>query len=191
MHMLYRTLTHLLRAKRMPKIGYGEVSVSAFRVAPTDLDVMNHMNNGKYLSILDIARQTLIVRNGIWDLFFREGWAPVVAASTTTYRKSLQPWMKFWVESRVIGFDDQAAYIEQRFVRPDDNGDMEIYARTVVRGRFIKRRGGVVSIAELIEKSGMNPAEFTLPPEILAWGESTKLPSTRAAAPSVWAEPTR
>ncbi len=191
MHMLYRTLTHLLRAKRMPKIGFGEVSVSAFRVAPTDLDVMNHMNNGKYLSILDIARQTLIVRNGIWDLFFREGWAPVVAASTTTYRKSLEPWMKFWVESRVIGFDDQAAYIEQRFVRPDDNGDMEIYARTVVRGRFIKRRGGVVSIAELIEKSGMNPAEFTLPPEILAWGESTKLPSTRAAAPSVWAEPTR
>lgn len=191
MHMLYRTLTHLLRAKRMPKIGFGEVSVSAFRVAPTDLDVMNHMNNGKYLSILDIARQTLIVRNGIWDLFFREGWAPVVAASTTTYRKSLEPWMKFWVESRVIGFDDQAAYIEQRFVRPDDNGDMEIYARTVVRGRFIKRRGGVVSIAELIEKSGMNPAEFTLPPEILAWGESTKLPSTRAAAPSVWAESTR
>lgn len=191
MHMLYRTLTHLLRAKRMPKIGFGEVSVSAFRVAPTDLDVMNHMNNGKYLSILDIARQTLIVRNGIWDLFFREGWAPVVAASTTTYRKSLEPWMKFWVESRVIGFDDQAAYIEQRFVRPDDNGDMEIYARTVVRGRFMKRHGGVVSIAELIEKSGMNPAEFTLPPEILAWGESTKLPSTRAAAPSVWAEPTR
>lgn len=186
MHMLYRTLMHLFFARRMPKIGFGEVSVSTFRVAPSDLDILNHMNNGKYLSILDVARQTLIVRNGIWELFRQEGWAPVVAASTTSYRKSLRPWMKFRVESRIIGFDEQAAYIEQRFVRPDSNGVDEIYARTYVRGRFIKLSGGVVRIDELLEKADVDPASFSVPAHVLAWGESTKLPSTRADAPSIW-----
>jgi acyl-CoA thioesterase FadM len=186
MHMLYRTLMHLFLARRMSKIDFADVSVSEFRVTPTDLDILNHMNNGKYLSILDVARQTLIVRNGIMDLFTREGWAPVVAASTTSYRKSLRPWMKFRVESRIIGFDDQAAYIEQRFVRPDADGVDEIYARTYVRGRFIKRSGGVVKIADLLEKAGVHAADFEVPPEVLSWGQLTRLPSTRAAAPSIW-----
>jgi hypothetical protein len=43
------------------------------------------------------------------------------------------------METKVLGWDDIAYYIEQRFVR---NG--EIYARAIMRGRFLKRSWGTL-----------------------------------------------
>lgn len=186
MHMLYRTIVHLLIDLRAPRIGLTDVCTTFFRVAPTDLDIMNHVNNGKYLGLMDIARQSLIVRAGLLGLFKREGWSPVVAASTIAYRKSLQPWMKFGIETRFIGVDDQAIYLEQRFVRPDANGELEVYARGFIRGRFVKRGGGVVRIDDLLEKLGIERSDFEMSEEMLDWAELTRLPSTRAQAPSDW-----
>lgn len=187
MHMLPRTLLHLLlHGRRAPRISIDGVSVSSFRVWPTDLDILRHMNNGKYLSIMDVGRFTLMQAAGLVEVFRREGWYPVVVGQTISYRKSLNPWMRFQIESRILGFDDQAVYIEQRFVRPDASGSAEVYARAIVRGRILRRGGGVVRVQELIEKTGADQADFTVPDEVLAWGRSTRLPSTRDAAPSIW-----
>lgn len=187
MHMLPRTLWHLLVAgPRGPRIALHEVSTSWFRVWPTDIDMLMHMNNGKYLSIMDVARFDLIQRTGVLDVFRSEGWYPVVVGQTVSYRKSLNPWARFAVESRIMGFDDQAVYIEQRFVRPNESGEHEVYARAIVRGRFLRRRGAVVPIDELIERTGADRSAFDVPDDVLAWGRSTRLPSTRDAAVSVW-----
>lgn len=187
MHMLPRTLLHsLVLAPRAPRLSLDGVSRSAFRVWPTDLDILLHMNNGKYLSIMDVARYELMQRTGITKVFSRKQWYPVVVGQTISYRKSLNPWMRFEIESHILGFDEQAVYIEQRFVRADPEGSPEIYARAVIRGRILKRSGGVVPVAELIRHTGADAYSFTVPDDVLAWGHSTKLPSTRAAAPSNW-----
>jgi len=187
MHMIFRTLGHLwFVAPRGPRLGFGDVSRSRFRVWPTDLDILNHMNNGKYLSIMDVGRFDLIQRNGALRVFKEQNWYPVVVGQTISYRKSLNPWKRFWIESRIIGFDDQAFYIEQRFVRPDRHGEFEVYALAYVRGRILKKSGGVVYPNEIIEKTGADPEAFSVPAEVLAWGTATRLPSTRAEAPSVW-----
>lgn len=192
MHMIFRTLWHLrFVATRGPRLGFADVSRSDFRVWPTDLDMLGHMNNGKYLSIMDVARFDLIKRNGTWDLFTRERWYPVVVAQTITYRKSLNPWKKFAIESRILGFDDQAVYMEQRFTRPagsrsDTPGGPEIYARAIVRARILRRSGGVVQIPELLEKTGANPDELQLSDELREWGLASRLPSTRDEAISAW-----
>ncbi|GAA1611241.1 acyl-CoA thioesterase [Leucobacter chromiireducens] len=187
MHMIFRTLWHLwFVGRRGTALGFGDVGRSRFRVWPTDMDMLRHMNNGKYLSIMDVARFDLLQRNGVWELFQREGWYPVVVGQTISYRKSLNPWQRFWIETRILGFDEQAVYIEQRFVRPDSARRPEIYARAYVRSRILRRTGGVVPIAEIIEKSGANPAELQVPTEVLEWGQATRLPSTRDAATSEW-----
>ena len=187
MHMLFRTLWHMwFVGRRGPALTFGDVSRSRFRVWPTDLDLLRHMNNGKYLSIMDVARFDLIQRNGVMALFTRERWYPVVVGQTISYRKSLNPWMRFWIESKILGFDDQAVYMEQRFVRPGPDRRPEVYARAVVRARILRRGGGVVPVAEIIEKSGADPETLVVPEELLAWGRTTRLPSTRDAAPSRW-----
>lgn len=187
MHMLFRTLWHaVFVGPRGRRLAFGDVSRSRFRVWPTDLDLLRHMNNGKYLSIMDIARFDFMQRTRAWQIVRDQGWYPVVVGQTITYRKSLNPWQRFWIETAILGFDEQAVYIEQRFMRPDVKRRPEIYARAYVRARFLRRTGGTVPIDELLEKLGADAADFTLPDDIRTWGQATRLPSTRADATSTW-----
>ena len=187
MHMIFRTLWHLLFVgSRGSHLSFSDVGRSRFRVWPTDLDLLNHVNNGKYLSLMDIARVDLIQRNGVLRLFKQENWYPVVVGQTISYRKSLNPWQRFWIETRILGFDEQAVYMEQRFVRPDAQRRPEIHARAIVRARILRRTGGVVPVAEIIEKTGADPEELVVPEEVVAWGQQTRLPSLRDEAVSIW-----
>lgn len=179
--MLFRTMLHSLISRFGRRLGHYDVAHTRFRVLPTDLDILRHMNNGVYLSIFDIGRFDLLARNGVWRIFRRNGWYPVVGSETITFRKSLTLWQRFTVESRILGFDEKAVYVEQRAVV---NG--EIYAQAYIRGRFLKRTGGTVSVAELLDAVGVAPDDSTMPEWLAQWGADAALPATRAEAPSVW-----
>ncbi|ANF32318.1 4-hydroxybenzoyl-CoA thioesterase [Leifsonia xyli] len=183
MHMIFRTMLHAIISRFGPRLGHWDVARTKFRVLPTDLDILRHMNNGVYLSIADIGRFDLLQRNGVWAIFKRRGWYPVVASETISFRKSLELWQPFVVESRILGFDEKAVYVEQRFTV-----DGEIYTQAFIRGRFLKRSGGVVGIAELLEAVGPSPTDATVPQWLVEWGEDAALPSTRAEAPSIWSD---
>ncbi|WP_307783532.1 hypothetical protein [Plantibacter sp. CFBP 13570] len=60
----------------------------------------------------------------------------------------------------------------------------EIYTQALVRGRFLKRTGGVVALSELIELTG--PAPTDLPAWQAQWARDVALPPTKAPAPSDW-----
>lgn len=185
MHMLWRTLTHILfHSRRKAELGHYDVARTRFITLPTDLDTNRHMNNGKFFSIMDIARTDLVVRSGVWAIMRQRGWYPVVVGETLSFRKSLNLWQRFTIESRVLGFDDKAVTVEQRFVVPDANGVDEIYAHGFVRARFLKKSGGTVSNAELVEAIGAAPQP--LPEWVHEWAVRTQLPSTRSPAPSIW-----
>ena len=118
LRLLYEKLTWRLRTKE----SWFAVGRRTYRVWPSDLDVFNHMNNGVYLTLMDLSRYDLGLRSGIWKKWNKLGWYPVVVASNITFRKSLMPWQSFDIESRVIGWDDQAFYFEQRFVVAEGTG---------------------------------------------------------------------
>ncbi|WP_198295508.1 MULTISPECIES: thioesterase family protein [unclassified Diaminobutyricimonas] len=181
MNLLWRTILHSWLSARRPKVGPFDVVSTPFRVLPTDLDIYRHMNNGRYLSIADIGRFDLLRRNGLYATMTRLGWYPVVASSTISYRRSLMPWQRFVVESRFLGYDERAVYLEQRFVVKG-----EVYARMYIRGRFLKRTGGHVSMDDLIATIGVAPHEVEVPEWLLQWGTDVALPSTRIPTPSHW-----
>ena len=180
--MIFRTILVMLRGKRRPTLHIHDVGRLPLRVLPTDLDFLGHMNNGVYLSIADLGRMDLLVRSGVWASFQKHGFYPVVASETITFRKSLEPWQRFELESRIVGYDAKACYIEQRFVV-----DGEIFARMFIRGRFLKKSGGVVSISELSEAVGVDAASFPPPEWLTTWGTDVALPPTKAPAPNDWA----
>ncbi|HEY9423390.1 MAG TPA: thioesterase family protein [Microterricola sp.] len=187
MHMFFRTMLHMLVfSRRKPRLGHYDVAHTNFMVLPTDQDILNHMNNGVYLSIMDVARFDMLVRNGVWATFKERGWYPVVVSETISFRKSLELWQRFTIESRILGFDDKAVYVEQRFVRPGADGQPEVYAQGFIRGRFLKRSGGVVPMHELLETVGTVPDGIEVPEWLLSWATDVALPPTRAEAPSVW-----
>lgn len=183
--MFFRTMLHLVLARFRSPLGHGDVARSNFITLPTDLDVLKHMNNGVYFSIMDVARFEMLSRNGVLQLMKEHGWYAVVASETMTFRKSLNPWNRFTIESRIVGHDDKAVYMEQRFVRPDASGVAEIYATGHVRARFLRRSGGTVPMAELVEAFGVDGFEG-IPEWMERWGQDVALPATRADAPSIW-----
>lgn len=153
----------------------------SLRVVLRDLDQAGHVNNGVYLTMMDLGRLDLMWRAGVWKPLIAAGYYPVVAAQTITYRKSLKLRQKFDMETRLIGFADKALFIEQRFVIAG-----EIYARAVVKSRFLKRSGGTVSIDELSAVAGEDLSALPVDESIRRWSADTALPSTRAEAPSSW-----
>jgi acyl-CoA thioesterase FadM len=181
MHMLLRTILHAWISRFGKRVGHYDVVRTRFRVLPTDLDILRHMNNGVYLSIFDVGRFDMLRRSGVWQIFGDRGWYPVVASETITFRKSLQLWQAFTVESRIIGYDTKAVYVQHRAVV---NG--EIYAEAFIKARFLKRAGGTVLIDELLDAIGPVPTTLHLPEWLVRWGDDVKLPATRAEAPSVW-----
>ncbi len=180
-HFFFRTLFQSWRSRFRSRLGMWDVASTPFRVLPTDLDVLRRMNNGVYLSILDIARLDLMVRSGMWKRLQVAGWYPVVVSETISFRRSLELWQRFDVQTRVLGFDAKAIYVEQRFVV-----EGEIFAQAYIRARFLKRSGGTVTVDELVELAGTSPDSAALPDWIRQWGADAQLPPSRAAAPSVW-----
>lgn len=181
MNKLLRTIWAVFRSKRRPPLAMTDVATMPLRVRPTDLDVQGHMNNGVYLSIADLGRFDLLIRSGFWAQMRSRGWYPVVQSATITYRRSLEPWQRYTLETRMAGLDAKCVYIEQRFVV-----DGQIAARMHIKGRFLQRGGGIVPMDELIAVSGMDPAAAVLPEWIDRWGADVALPPARGDAPSIW-----
>ncbi len=151
------------------------------RVLPTDIDLLRHMNNGRYLSLFDLGRWDLLTRSGLVEAMTKQGWYAVVAAETITFRRSLELGQRFDLETRMIGHDDRAVYLEHRaLVRG------EIYARAIIRARILRRTGGTVPHDELFAAVGRPEGLPDIESWVHDWAAGSALPSTKRPAPSVW-----
>lgn len=168
----------LRRAGRLAPTAVGRIRLTTL---PTDIDVLRHMNNGRYLSLFDLGRWDLLVRTGVSEAMRRHRWYAVVSSETITFRKSLRLWQRFDVESRFLGHDDRALYMEHRAVV-----DGEIYARVIVRARMMKRSGGTLPHDELFAALGRPEGLPDVEPWVHEWAAASALPSTRRPAPSEW-----
>ena len=172
MNLTFRLLLLTLRVRLSPRrrLSLWDESRTPFRVTLTDLDPLRHVNNGKYLSLLDLGRFELMLRSGAWRTFGEHWWYPVVAAQTITYKRSLTLGQRFELRSRVLGVDERAVYMEQTFVRHGD-----VVARAVVQARFLRRTGGTVQPDELLAAVGGSPRDLTLPGWVTAWADAVRV----------------
>ncbi|MEV8358044.1 acyl-CoA thioesterase [Microbacterium sp. NPDC076895] len=186
MNVMWRTMLVMWRARRRKRreglaspTGVARIRLTTL---PTDIDILRHMNNGRYLSLFDLGRWDLLIRSGLLDAMREQGWYAVVSSETISFRKSLQLWQRFDVESRFIGHDDKALYLEHRAVV---NG--EIFARAIIRSRMLKRSGGTVTHDEFFAAVGRPDDTPDVSSWIHDWAAASALPPTKAEAPSIWA----
>lgn len=135
-----------------------------FRVLPTDLDVLRHVNNGIYLSLMDLGRVDLMTRAGLATPIRERGWYPVVVAETIQFRRSLTLFERFTIVTSVLGWDDKAFLLEQRFERGG-----ETIALALVRARFLARAGGNVTPVEVLGLVADPPSAPSIPEHAARW----------------------
>ena len=181
MNLWWRLAWQLISWRFRPKAQIADVGVRTFRVWPSDLDVFAHMNNGVFVQLLDLGRYDLSLRSHAWQDWKKKGWYPVVVAENITFRKSLMPWMLFQLETKLIGWDDEGFFFEQRFVAKG-----QIYARAVVRIRFLKRAGGAVKPPEVLAYRPWVGKRPELPKWVSDWAKASLLPRLHEDASSTW-----
>ena len=166
MNLWFRLLWLLIVSPRRHPLSPLDTCSTPFRVLPSDLDVLRHVNNGIYLSIMDLARVDLMTRCRLAGRLRQRNWFPVVAAQTIRFRRSLTLFQRFTVESRVLGWDDRAFLVEQVFMR-----DRELVAHAVVRARFLGTKGERISPRDVLALVGLGEPSPPLPATVARWND--------------------
>jgi acyl-CoA thioesterase FadM len=164
MSLLLRLLLLLLTYRLRPRCAPLGAARKTFVVWPPDLDVLGHVNNGVYLTMLDVARVDLLLRSGRAGALRARGFYPVVAAETIRFRRSLKLFQRFETETQIVGWDEKALLLRHRFIR-----GAETVAEAFVRWRFLRRGGGTVPSDEVLEALGHAGPSPQLPAWIDAW----------------------
>lgn len=163
MNLYLRLLLTLLRAWRAPRLAPGDTLERRLRVLPNDLDVNGHMNNGRYLTLIDLMLIEYFVRSGFAAAMLRRGWRPMAGGSLISYRRALKPLQTYTLRFRLDAADAEWNYMRFEFVR-----DGRVCAAGYMKGAAVARDGLVpnaVSYAAL----GQAPPAAALPAAVRDW----------------------
>lgn len=157
-------LTLLFGWDRYPSKGMLDDVVSRHRVGLRDIDLNWHMNNARYLNFLDTARLEHAIRTGLFSIFRQRGNF-LVANLEISYIRSLLPFQRFEIHTRVLGWDQRYYYIQHEF-----HAGGELYAKAYARLVFM-RQGRRVEPGQIIAPRCDHPESPALPASIRHWQE--------------------
>ena len=136
-----------------------------FRVLPNDLDINLHMNNGRYLTVMDLGRVDLVLRSGLWRAIWKNGWAPTLGAVVIRYRQELRPFERYRLETRLTAWSESIAIMEQTFVVASGPRRGRVAAHALVKAGFYDRKKRTqIPVRRLVAELGLPEAESASPP---------------------------
>lgn len=149
-----------------PRLTLLDESVITIRVWPNDLDLNLHMNNGRYLSAMDLGRMDLFARAGVLLPALRRGWYPLLGEAKIRFRRPLAPFAKYRLRTRLLGWDEKWFYGEQIF---DRNGEQAAVA--LVRG-LLRGKEGNIAPDRIVALGGSAIASPPMPETVARWREN-------------------
>lgn len=156
MNLYFRMIWLFIRLPFMKKLQNPlDVTRLKLRVLFNDLDLNCHMNNGRYLTIMDLGRFHLTYLNGILGKSIKKGWLPVLGSAKIHYLKPLNCFDQYILESKVIYWDDKWIYLEQSFIKKK-----QLCATAIVKALFTSKHGKIPSdkIMALLDKPVQKPS---------------------------------
>lgn len=152
----------------LPKLGVLDEDQLRLRVLPNDIDMNLHMNNARYLSVMDYARTHLLARTRLLERMIHARWQPLVGAVWVTYRRSLPLFASFTLASRIVCWDERWVYMEQIFT-----GRRGLAAIGWVKGA-LRNRAGVVDPRRAVEGVAPGMCSPQMPEAIANWNALTR-----------------
>jgi acyl-CoA thioesterase FadM len=138
------------------------------RVLPNDIDLNLHMNNARYLSIMDYARTHLLARTRLLEHMLHSRWQPLVGAAWVTYRRSLPLFSVFSLTSRLVCWDDRWFYIEETFT-----SRRGLAAIGWIKGA-LRDAHGLVDPQRAIESVAPGTLSPPMPEAMASWNDITR-----------------
>ena len=151
--------THVRTVRAAPLTALEEARLP-LRVWPDEVDAYLHLNNGRYLTMMDAGRYQLFLRTRLWQEMRKRGWSPVLGSAAVRFLRELRPLQEVELVTRIAGWNERWLYIEHRLER---EGRVHALAGVRVVTRDGKRR---VPPAELLATVGFE-GEAPEPPAIV------------------------
>ena len=176
MNLYLRLLITVLKAVCAPRVRLGESVELTLRVWPTDLDLNGHMNNGRYLTMVDLALATVFIRSGFARLCLSRGWRPMGGGNVVFFRRGLTVFQRYTLRFRMVAWDDFWSYARFDFER-----EGQLCATGFVKGAAAGP-DGLVRNSEIYPVLGYNDPSPAFPEDLRAWLAADRLLHSRAKA---------
>jgi acyl-CoA thioesterase FadM len=152
----------------LPRLGVLDEDTLRLRVWPNDIDLNLHLNNARYLGMMDYGRTHLLARTGLLSHIIRFRLTPLIGAVWITYRRSLPVFARFTLASRLVCWDERWFYMEQTFTCREGLAAVG-WVKAVLRDA----RGNLApqQVIETIAPGAISPP---LPESIATWNELTR-----------------
>jgi acyl-CoA thioesterase FadM len=165
MNLYFRLLVLLARLTRLPRAPLLAPSRVRFRALPTDCDVNLHLNNGRYLSFMDLGRVHLMQQVRVAAIAMRERWKPVIAGVEIQFIRPIAPLQRFDLVTRIVTWDEKYVYLEHRF-----EAGGTLCAHAFAKGLFLAPQGKVDNHL-LVTRLGYEDDAPEMPEELEIWAQ--------------------
>jgi acyl-CoA thioesterase FadM len=166
MNLYFRLLKVFFTSLFRKHLEVFESSELSFTVLPHDIDLNLHLNNGRYLTLMDLGRIDFTIRSGLISACIKNRWLPVVSSVMIRYLKPIDAFQKFEIHTEVLCWDEKYVYMKQMFVRKG-----KTMAQAIIRGLFLQGKRKV-AIRETINALGKPVISPAIPRWIKEWVES-------------------
>ncbi|MGW3964217.1 acyl-CoA thioesterase [Amycolatopsis sp. NPDC005003] len=179
MNLWLRLLLVFIRARSAGRTEPLAPHTITLRMLPTDLDLNGHVNNGRYLSMLDLGRTDVVVRSRLFENARRHHLNAAVAGAAIRYRRPLSAGQRIRLRTRLVGWDDRSFYVAHRITARGN-----VASLALVRLR-VSGPAGPVSTAEATPLLGLPAQSPPLPEAVAAWARvETSLDAASADDPA-------
>lgn len=164
MNLYFRLIWLLLRLPFMKKLDDPlAVTSLKMRVWPFDCDLNFHVNNGRYLTMMDLGRIQLTGLNRILWYCVKKGWMPVLGSAKIHFLKGLRPFQAFELKTQLVYWDEKWFYLEQQFY---SHGTL--YATALVKALFTAKQGKITP-QEIITALNFDVPRPSIPGNVEKW----------------------
>ena len=164
MNLYFRLVWIIIRSYFKPRIDFSGKIVLRLRILPNDLDINGHLNNGRYLTILDLGSIDLFLRSGIFFRVIRNHFRPMIGGLLVTYRKGLSLFERYTLTMQIKAWDDKWNYFKFEFKKLDG----QLSAAGYFKGALVSKNGFVQN-AVADEIFNYKRGSRVLPPAVVNW----------------------
>ncbi|MGD9591406.1 MAG: thioesterase family protein [Candidatus Berkiella sp.] len=139
------------------------------RVCINDLDLNFHVNNGRYLTMMDLGRIHYMAKTTLLKKTLKRKWMPVLGSTKVNFIRPLNAFNKFTMTTQLLYWDEKWVYLEQKIFKKD-----QLCVTALFKILFISKKGKIAS-EELLKLFPQTTLKPSLPDYLGAWMESEKV----------------
>ena len=147
----YLRLTRVLvQSKFKPKLKFHSEEFDTIKLSvwPQDIDPFLELNNGRYVTLLDLGRFAYGARVDINEFLKKNHWSLTITGTYNEYRYRLRLFKTFELKTKIVGYDTEWFYFFQKLER---NG--KTHMASVVKFAFTSKKG-IVKPEEVVNAMG-------------------------------------